>query len=205
MHEDISKQNEMKELYRSWSIDQLIRAFTVHKNDYTQDALDCIKDELDRRSVSPQEALSSEVSVKQTVEEEKKKWIGIKGFLLLFVLILAVQSISTIIVSIRDVLNGENPSKILLLPVGIYGLYVLYLLLLKRNNAPLHVQRWLGALCIACLLIIGLTILINPNRLENTFIVNPIGALIWLAYFSYSKRVKATYSATLTKTNLNGG
>src|SRR5262245_29996944 len=120
--------------------------------------------------------------------------IRIRGWLLLFVLYMAVSS-SVLVLSLVSVMLGQNVSwvfAILNCVVGIYGLYCVVLLVNRIPSAPRHAHQSL----ISGLINRIVRYVAIPRGLSGS-LVAILCSLLWLIYLSKSARVAATYAPTL--------
>jgi len=177
------------------SPEDLIRAATVERKDYQSEALELIDKELATRNVSTEQI--TEVRTKAHLEQEAKdrKITGIRGWLLVFVILIAICSLSGITSGLSALgLMEDFPytaAFIPLLPLGCYGIVVFILLILKKFTAPDHARACLMIFIVYNLLICvaGIT-----NILE--FRCSPFPAIwagMWVSYMKESKRVALTY------------
>jgi hypothetical protein len=186
--------------YESWSNEDLIRAATVDRQDYLPKAMIIIEAELKRRNVSSEERNQGEQQILSDRNLRTQKLAGVRGWLLVFALIVIGNSIAAIsggVAAASQVL--ENPiASIALLPLwafGVYGCYLFVILLRKKNNAPKHASRWLIAGFVLTLLYAAVVYMATRE-----FSLTPlygIATLVWLQYLDSSKRVAATYGKPL--------
>lgn len=188
---------EKEKVYVNWTDEQLVKATTVEKNDYNPEAVDIMLKVLQKRGVSEKQLNSLQSEVEQKVAADIKKITGVGGFLIVFLIILVLS----VIYSLNDgfsVLSSIKEMPILLLVVSIpfflisiYGAYIFLLLVRKKEKAPDHTIKWLIAhFCVRLLGVVA--IFITTGKLELSAIA-PMSTLVWLMYFTNSKRVKATY------------
>lgn len=191
-----SKQDKLENRYNNWSTEDLVRATTIEKDDYRQYALQLMKKELIRRNISTLEIEEIQSGIKVTLKEETKKIYGIKGFLLLFILIILGNSLFFIITGLSTFTNYTGLISFLIsLPIiliGIYGIFTFILLIRKKTNAPKHAEKWI-ILAFIFSLIISVFYYYYLRDIPFFLLGSCIFALIWLTYLQNSKRVKTTY------------
>ena len=191
---DEKQLKDAEQLYQSWSAAQLLRATTAEKQDYKSEALDLMVRELSRRGVSQSEREGAEREVVQHVEAEKKRLTGIRGFLLLFVIVVVFGSLLYALFGLLFLGAGGLfiLSGVLSLILAGYGFYVFYLLTRIRRTAPQHAERFLifGFLLSILETLVAATVThhFDPGALGGF-----MGTLLWLAYLGGSKRVANTY------------
>lgn len=187
-------------IYESWSNEDLIQAATVDRQDYLPEAMIMIEAELKRRNVGSEDRDRVEQQILSDRNLRTHKLTGVRGWLLVFVLIVIGNSIAAILGGVGGASQVlENPIvAIALVPLwsfGAYGCYVFVLLLQKKKNAPKHASRWLIAGFALTFFYAGVVYLTTRE-----FILTPLygaATLIWLQYLDSSKRVAATYGNSL--------
>ena len=197
MREDDLKKFE--ERYRSLSTEELLQATTVEKDDYMPEAIALMTEELDKRNISQLEKAKIQTNIGKKVEEEKKSISGIRGLLLLFIIILLFNSLVSLIAGISIVSTTRSLlSTVISLPsffIALYGIFVFFLLVLKKQNAPKHATNWIISAFIISLIYAAFSLLAT-GELPSFLLGQAISAGIWLGYFSYSKRIAATYGTS---------
>ncbi len=194
---------EMEQRYVSWSTEDLVRSITFERNQYEGEAIALMQNELQKRGTPQDELDAAQENVKNKIAERTRKLTGVRGILLLFIVLLVFNLLHMLGVGLAGLIYAfGNPSGVVLaqsaccLAVGAYGVYTLVLLLKKRSDAPSHTLRWiyctlgLGALNLAAgFLVFG--------KIAFFTTVGPtIFSLVWLTYFTKSKRVAITYNWT---------
>ena len=186
--------NELARHYRSWADEDLVRATSFDRGDYLPEALAAIEKELSSRGVSIDRA-QIEHDIRKEHQETKDQLYGVRGWLLLFVIILLIYSLRGVQESL-DIMGESRDliATLLFLPrilLSVYGLFVFVLLVRKNKKAPFHAAKWLiGTACYGFLL--GVLIFLSFEEI----ILTPGWAmffLVWLAYFQRSRRVALTY------------
>ncbi|HXO42135.1 MAG TPA: DUF2569 family protein [Thermoanaerobaculia bacterium] len=183
--------------YARWDTEDLVRAATTAAFEFTPEALTAMRQELERRgyTAGPEQAMAAGAP---TVFEQVPTGIG--GILLLFIVILGVESIRTLVAWVGALGALHHPVGRLIAVawtcIGAYGLICCVLLVRKDRRAPR-----LAALCFIAMVVVGVL-----NALHNYFVMGilrtpfllriGVHSGIWLTYLSISKRVKATYGAT---------
>lgn len=116
---------------------------------------------------------------------------GVKGWLLFFVVVLTLNSLLMILASPSAWAPGLSPSVrlIFLIPfvLGLLGLVTSVLLAKRHRRAPRWAVAWL---LLNIVLGLGSRFFVNGSP---ALLPTVLGGLLWLRYFSVSKRVKATY------------
>jgi hypothetical protein len=192
--------NDAEQLYQNWSDRELVRATTVEKQDYESSALALMARELSRRGTSQSERESVEKEVIEQVESEQRHLTGIRGLLLLFVILVVVGSVfnaasgvALLMASMRDGNVTLMLSSVLSLIFSGYGFFVFYLLIRKRSTAPKHAQRLLiFGFLITILGVLAAWVL--THRLDlGLLLFGCISLSFSLGYLSSSRRVANTY------------
>jgi hypothetical protein len=193
------KDDELKELearYRNWTTEELLRATTVDKEDYQPESIELMIKELDKRNIPHLEKEEIKTRVEKKIEKETKSISGIKGFLLLFLIVLIGNSIFALVTSVSPEVNFNIFASIFFalpfLGIGIYGIFTFFLLIRKKTTAPKHAIMWLISTFIFNV-IIEIVYYLASEEIEFSLVASTISSLIWLSYFSQSKRVAATY------------
>jgi hypothetical protein len=208
-----SELKELEQLYHSWPAAQLLRATTVERLDYKPEALALMDQELTRRGVSSSEKESHGKALLDVAEEDRKRLAGIKGVLLLFVVVVLVNSIAlgwvglafaidAVNLGFKGNLDWGNASLLFAIPFLIlagYGVFVFYVLLRKRGAAPRHAERFLISILVLIMLVV-LVDSLDTYLSRHTFsfkglllIPGMCWIMPWLAYIDRSNRVANTY------------
>ena len=206
------KRNHLKEMeqrYAALSTEDLIKATTFEQTGYEPEAIALMNDELKRRGESQEDINMAQETVAKQIAEISKKLTGIRGFLLLFIIMLYVN----VLFSFGEVLIGlilfgnlstvmlDNTSTILAVLVlsvcyvcvGLYGIFTLILLIRKKKSAPGHTIKWIYS-NLGIGILDAVLVFLNSSELQYFKVVGPlIFCLVWVTYFSRSKRVAATY------------
>lgn len=130
-------------------------------------------------------------------ENIDNKFYGLRGWLLLLIFVVFINSIFNIIylpVAFNNIISFIIFSP--LFAVGFYGFYVLYLLLLKKSSAPKHASYFLFAQLILSVLF-GLMEFFETYEAQKILqtLFGVLFFFIWLDYLKKSKRVAVTYKA----------
>jgi len=175
--------------YETWETEDLVRAVTADAPSYTPEALALLQRELEKRNVPPAEHQAQ----LETVEAERRSdhLIGVKGWLRFFVVVLTLSSLTLIFASPSLWIPGLSlPARLLFavpLLLGLLGLVTSVLLVRRNPRAP----RWAIAWLLLNILIgMGSKFFANGSP---SLVYNLLGGLLWIRYFTVSKRVKATY------------
>lgn len=191
---------EMEQRYTSWSTEDLIRSTTFERNQYEREAITLMENELKRRGTPQEELDLAQENVKCQVEGDSAKLNGIKGLLLLFIIVLIFNLLYMVGVGLVGLFTMLwNPSLALLmlsicdLSVAGYGFFTVDLLIDKSNNAPKHTMRWLY--CILGVGVLDIAVMFFVfDKLELLAAARYISfALVWMTYFTKSRRVAITY------------
>jgi len=186
---------DAEKLYQSWSVPELVRATTVERQDYEPEAVDLMLREISRRGVSESEKEDAAKEVVQRLESEKKRLIGIGGFLLVFIIGAICGSLLSMFLGVVLIYEATGVFAFcgaLSLALGGYGCYVSYLLIAKRPTAPMHAERLLIS---GLLLSFFETLIVSlaNHRLVGQPLSGVAGAMVWLVYLNNSRRVANTY------------
>lgn len=175
-------------LYEEWETDDLVHAVTVDAAGYTPEALALLRRELEKRNVAPAE---QQVIAETEATRRYENLVGVKGWLLLFVVVLTFNSLVLILVTPSAWAPGLSLSARLLFLgpflLGLLGLVTTVLLVRRYRWAPHWAMTWL---------ILNIAIGIGSRFFLNgsmPLIPALLGGLLWTRYFMVSKRVKATY------------
>ena len=183
---------ELRKLYSSWDIEDIVRAVKFENDDYQPEAIDLMVEELRKRNLPEEEIAAAQATAKEKVEEEKK---NIGGWLLLFIILLGFNSLIAIGAALSFQAYGPIIS-VFNLGVAVYGIITLIFLAIKRNSAPTHAKIWIGITFVVNIIstIISISefevsplVSILPLIFRNAILV------LWYIYFSRSKRVAITY------------
>lgn len=189
---------------RNMSTEDLVSATTVHREDYQPDALSAMDRELASRDVpiDGRQAVEQEILQKEEVVDQKLR--GIRGWLIVFILVVAIGSLVGLLTGIAALMLSQNVLGLLLtLPsvvIALYGFVAVVLLLRKKPSAPSHAARWMIANFVYGLIVAVIVWALTRDTSGFTVLPSPIGVLLWLTYLENSKRVAATYGKTSKKT-----
>lgn len=182
----------MDSIYQDWTNEDLLCAAGPERHEYRADAVRAIDAELARRGL---DGADREQLERGMVERERRtrELTGVRGWLLVFALLVLGNSVSAVIGGTRGLLQNPLVGVFRLpeLAAGVYGCYVFALLMLKRQTAPKHAAHWL-------FVAFGVTVFqaIYTYWLEREVLLMPLyglGVLIWVEYLRRSRRVAATY------------
>lgn len=196
--------NESKR-FQGWANEDLLRASGPEREEYRPEAIIQIEAELARRGVRGAERDNLAYSMAVEEGRRRRELTGVRGWLLLFALIVLGNSLSRVLGGARQALQDPF-SAVLALPgfaVGAYGCYVFGLLLTKRRSAPQHATRWL---------VVGFGVSVFYLILTRGFTGGVIfagfaglGCSIWVEYLRKSIRVAATYGPLAQDVEPAGG
>lgn len=186
-----------EESYSSWTDDQLVKAVTVDRTEYYPEALVVMQKVLEKRGIPTETFSAIQTSAEKKRDDDIKRLTGIGGFLLLFLLNLVVSVFLNIMMGIKSLTHySETPifTLAVFIPSVLFGLFGAYVFLLVREEkkAPRWATGWIIANCLLTILGLIFASVITGNWDFNAAYL-PMGALLWIMYFSSSKRVKATY------------
>lgn len=177
--------------YASWDAQELVRAATLESAEYTPEALELIRKELEKREISPDERTDM---AKETVQDERRRFIGVKGLLALFIVLLALQSAWLGLTAL-----GTLPSLTAILE-GLfagYGMVVCVLLINRHRQAPRHAKTLLVLIILLAVADAWLSISTGDKSMSSAYPVAAIlGPCLWWTYFTTSRRVRYTYGGT---------
>ncbi len=148
-----------------------------------------MKIKLTRRNIDSKKKNLTERKVPDTRKLGTQRLIGVRGWLLVFVVLVLGNSLISIAIGLAGL--KEKPALILMLAIGVYGCYVFGLLVSKKGSAPKHAAGWLIAELV--LTILYAVLLYLETRETTPVPAYAIGILVWLLYLKRSKRVKITY------------
>lgn len=196
------KLKELEKLYATWSTEDLIKATKVSKSEYESDAINAMLKELERRGVTQKETDFIQADEEQRIHEETETLSGLRGFLLLFLILIVLNSFLSIGMGLSLWLSrGPNLglflSSIPMFIVGVYGIITFVLLSEKRFHAPVHAKRWL-VLTFIVNLFYALMVFFATGEFTFSVIGSGMFTGIWFVYLSTSKRVAVTYSPETT-------
>jgi Protein of unknown function (DUF2569) len=196
---DHSELEALRQRYRAWSTEDLVRAVTIDIDQYNFSAVELMKRELDERNIPQSEREALQASSAEKSEEQIKSLSGIKGLLLLFVLVVLGNSAYIVLTVLISFVQYTNLAVFivfaLLLTVGAYGLFVFNVLIRRNPSAPRHATNWVIIMPIMNVLyaVVGyLTGEEMPGGVVN-LVRSAMFSVIWLTYLPHSKRVAATY------------
>ncbi|MEP7013345.1 MAG: DUF2569 family protein [Acidobacteriota bacterium] len=183
--------------YRAWETEELIRAVRFDWNGYTPEALALIEEELAARNHPVVERRDLEVVAADLQGRDLQRLTGIKGWLLLLVLIILINSSFALFgaaKSLRHPPPVEWAFAFLTGGFGLFGLATFVLLLTKHRLAPEYAKAlFLLAMTISLLQAFYFK---SPGWFPSFPLADTMqGGVFWIAYLSVSKRVKMTYGS----------
>jgi hypothetical protein len=204
----------LEERCSSWSDETLIHAIKFERNDYEPPAIALMEKELLKRNIPEEQISSIQQDFIKTKGKEDMKLSGVGGWLIVFLIVVIINSLVRLFsgyTNLAFILGNPLVLRwVLIFPLSFfllagYGVYVFVLLVMKKKSAPRHATRWITFNFLWLVVeIIGLfwaEFLRFELSLANfiPFVANPLvigsvfSTLIWLIYFSESKRVKLVY------------
>jgi cation transport ATPase len=199
---------ELAKRYQSMTTEDLVAAATVHCTDYQAEALDLIEKELKSRNVSVDQKREIQQQVEQQELLRDEHLLGVRGWLIVFLIVVAINSIIGLFGGIDSLAKSQNfLGFLLVLPksiIGCYGFFVLVLLIRRKPSAPEHASRWIIASFVYSL-VVGFVVL-AVSRSSEGFLFLPwaIATLPWLTYLEKSRRVAVTYQRKPRGSSNNG-
>ena len=194
---EVPMKEELSTLYGKWSTEDLVRASTVQRGEYMPESMLLIEAELSKRNVPFEDHQQIEQKVVSDERSREVSLTGIRGWLIVFLLVVFFNSLFMIIKGIAGLSHtGEPISYILIAPeplLGLYGLFVLFLLLRRTKAAPTHTSWWIITCFIYSLLLVIVLSLISGKIILKGIMGTAVFALVWLHYLQHSKRVAYTY------------
>ena len=191
----VSQQSKPSEsAYSTWTTDQLVRATTIAREDYLDDAVEGMLQELERRGVTPGERQALENEAARAKVGEIRAVTGVRGFLVFFLAVVALNTLTALASGIRLMAAGAPLAAVLAIPiigVSVYGGFAFVLLITRRPDAPRHARNWLIAT-----FLVNLMVALIIRTMIGYLLFQSMGALVWIAYLSQSKRVAATYQSS---------
>lgn len=186
--------NELDQRHKSWATEDLVRAASLDRGDYLPEALAAMEKELSSRDISIDRA-EIEQDIRKERQETEERLRGVRGWLLLFVIIVFVNSLIGVLQSLNTLGGSANSNTtLLILPLlilSLYGFFVSVLLVLKHKKAPSHAAKWLIASA-GYAILFGVLIFLMAGEM-TTVSFTAMGALVWLVYLDGSRRVALTY------------
>lgn len=183
--------------YKSWNTEDLVRATTLESQEYTPEANNFMLEELRGRDLTPEAQEAIEHGVVEEAHREKRSLVGIRGWLLVFVVLFALN-FGAVLVSGVFGLAQPLPAFVKLalvldIVIGLYALGTLWFLISRHPRAPHHAK---AAVVVFCFLAIGSWLTFYWGGLApGRFPIDAVSfACVWWSYLSYSRRVRFTYA-----------
>lgn len=188
---------------RNMSTEDLVSATTVHRDDYQPDALSAMDRELASRDVPVDRQQAVEQEILQKEEAVAQRYRGIRGWLIVFILMVAIGALIRLLTGIAGLMQSQNVLALVLTTpsvlIALYGFVAVVLLLRKKPSAPSHAARWMIANFVYALIVAVIVWALTHDTSGFMVLPSAIGVLLWLAYLENSKRVAATYGKTSKK------
>jgi Protein of unknown function (DUF2569) len=185
---------ELRRIYTGWPVEKLVRATYVDASQYDPTAVEVMKAELEARGIAPEEieSLRSDMALGR---DDDSRLSGVRGWLLLFIIMVGLASgggiaLSLLLIGIGDWLAVTQGMATL--AIGVYGGYCAWMLANCRSEAPAHARRWLIALALNGIAIGAISLALHgelPSGVGRPLLF----AMIWLPYLARSKRVANVY------------
>jgi len=188
----------LEELSKGLRTEELVRATAFEKDKYKPEMIEFMSKELESRKLPKEEIEKVLIKVEQKIREER----SLGGWLLLFVIILTLNSIRAVL----EIFTGGHPVNIFIsFAIGVYGFVVLWHLVKKTKIAPSLAKIWIWLVFAANIFAWFFVLMYAPTQivwiyLGATIILNMI-LVLWHFYFSRSKRVAATYNGDSQKSS----
>ena len=187
---------ELERRYGQWSTEDLIEAVTRKSDEYIPRAIDVMRRLLDARGVPESEVLSIQTRLGSVQEDERGRLDRVRGWLLVFVLVVALSSLSQLVAAgtLAAAPWSLWPSMMLLLfgVTGIYGVYVTLLLVRKKKRAPVHARHWI-VMALLANLASAVFLYIMLGEVPTNALGSALFVAVWLTYLDQSKRVANVY------------
>jgi hypothetical protein len=193
--------SELANRYQSMSTEDLFKAVTIDRKDYQLEAIKLIEKELTIRNVPLDLAQEAQQKIEQDEMIKDSQLNGVRGWLMIFVIILAANSIFLLVSGVDTLTKTKNmPGFILffslLMPLlGCYGLFASILLIKRNKAAPAHTRRWLITFLVYSLLYTAA--IFKYSTAKYPLFVSAASSLVfsavWLSYLKASRRVALTY------------
>jgi len=178
--------------YGSWTTEALIEATALKQEDYLPEAIAAMRTELAARGVA-QDHRSEVAGVMQEVET--KRLSGVRGWIIVFLIVLALNSLVALVSGLAAIQSGGfllSWLGLAALALAVYGGFVFAVLVAKKHSAPAHAKRWIVIMTVLGVLSAFLVLLVT-GEFSMLFVTSAVFALIWWRYFDVSKCVAATY------------
>ncbi len=186
---------EMVARFRAWETEDLIRAAKIDSHGYTPEALALIAEELATRNDSVDQLHELEEVVAESHDREVQQLTGIKGWLLVLVLVVANGSATSLVNAARSIRQVPSEMQVFAFIAGAYGVFglvTLGLLLSKHRRAP-GFARTLFLSAMAISLVEAFYFYYREWRVHFFPLATMASGALWFTYLSVSKRVKATF------------
>lgn len=191
--------------YASWDTDDLIYAITVNRQDYMPEVLIAMESEIANRGIDSEYITGLQDKIKSDTADQDRHLNGIWGFLLVFIVgfgLNIIINLSTSIVGISNISYKHIHISLLnviamitVLFVFAYSIFTFIILTIKRNHAPRHASIWLIINWLVTISVYVIEIIRGTGDIPlYGIILLSMWTLIWLQYFSKSRRVAITYN-----------
>jgi hypothetical protein len=190
----------LEQIYRQWPIEKLARALTIERDQYNPEAIPAMRRALESHGLSQEQlgAVFAEVGAEHGATTERLS--RIRGILLLFIVIVAINSLIDLFTSLTFAAappTAPNMLRLFAVPfviLGLYGLCCCFLLLRRKSRAPQHARRWL-----VWSFVVGTAVAVLNFVIAGEVSLGAAGpavfALVWLGYLSDSRRVALVYGS----------
>jgi cytochrome bd-type quinol oxidase subunit 1 len=201
------KTTHLAALYGSWTPERLIAAVSRRRDEYRPESLAIMEEELRKRGIAPEAVACIVAGIQQSEQEQIASLAGVRGWLLFFVAILVIHAL----VLLKELLDAAalvplllekppvatNSSTVLvwgymagLAVLFPFCVFVIVAMLLKKPYAP-GAARWY---LLFALISMATGAFLSSEPAGAVF--PGLGAALWLAYLTTSKRVAATYGSS---------
>jgi hypothetical protein len=194
---------DLERRYGTWETDALLRAATVDADEFAPEAILIMRRVLEGRGIGTAEI--DDYAALARVERQKRAQAltGIGGFLLVFIILFAIRSLSLIGEAVLVI--GMSPSEHVLWSAGLtigllgaYGVYCCVQLIRKSTKALWHTNT-----CLTLWFIFWVANLVLQFITIGTYTGGGF-PLAWALYFTSSKRVANTYASRAGGAGLTG-
>lgn len=188
--------SDLADRYKSWETEELVRAVTLEADEYTAEAVHLIRAELEQRGVTTKEQEALQVKVSDALQEEERPYVGIKGWLAVFVVVFMANFALILVRSLFSFDASLPPSvKVVLALEGFLGAYALvptWWLLSRDERGPSHAGAVILTFCVLELCS-WLYFYWRDVTLQEFPFRTVLFTIVWWSYLSTSKRVRLTY------------
>lgn len=191
--------DDRRRIYSGWTAERLVRAAFLEADQYDSSAVAVMRAELEARGLSASDIAALREDMRLHRDHESRL-AGVRGWLLLFVIMVGASSAGGFALGAALTLSGEGwlarGQGLVTLALGIYGACCAWLLGYGRPAAPVHARRWLILLAVNGLAVAGIGLAVRgelPDGVGRPLLF----AMIWLPYLARSRRVARVYGSAM--------